>query len=62
MPKLEAPPTLVYHRWEKSKKGKLTMYGIYGFAAPVFRRFAVKERTVTIDALKASFESGSAAG
>jgi hypothetical protein len=37
---------------------KPTVYGVYGLAAPIFRRFAVRERTVTIDALKASFEPG----
>ena len=42
--------TLVRHH------GKLTMYGMYVVMAPIFRRFALKERTVTIDALKASFE------
>jgi uncharacterized protein YndB with AHSA1/START domain len=36
---------------------KLNVHGVYGLAAPIFRRFAVRERTVTIDALKASFES-----
>ena len=41
---------------------RLTMYGIYAFGSPIFRRFAVKERTVTIDALQASFERESAAG
>jgi uncharacterized protein YndB with AHSA1/START domain len=47
--------TLVRHH------AKLTMYGIYALGAPIFRRLAVKERTVTIDALTASFEPGSAA-
>jgi len=42
--------TLVRHH------AKLTMYGINALGAPIFRRFAVKERTATIDALKASFE------
>ena len=35
---------------------KLNVYGIYGLAAPIFRRLAVRERTVTVDSLKASFE------
>ena len=35
---------------------KLNVYGIYGLAAPIFSRLAVRERTVTVDALKASFE------
>jgi uncharacterized protein YndB with AHSA1/START domain len=48
--------TLVRHH------AKLTMYGMYAFGSPIFRRFAVKERTLTIDALRASFEPGSAAG
>ncbi|WP_332644974.1 SRPBCC family protein [Aeromicrobium sp.] len=42
--------TLVRHH------AKLTIYGMYVVMAPIFRRFAIKERTVTIDALKASFE------
>jgi uncharacterized protein YndB with AHSA1/START domain len=36
--------------------GKLALYGAYRLGAPIFRRFAVKERTITVDALKASFE------
>jgi uncharacterized protein YndB with AHSA1/START domain len=32
-------------------------YGIYRLATPVLRRVAVRERTATVDALKASFES-----
>lgn len=43
--------TLVRHH------AKLTMYGLTRLLAPIYRRYAVKERTVTIDALKASFES-----
>lgn len=46
--------TLVHHQ------AKLTMYGMTRLLAPIYRRYAVKERTVTIDALKASFESGAA--
>jgi uncharacterized protein YndB with AHSA1/START domain len=42
--------TLVRHH------AKLDVHGMYRLAAPVFRRFAVRERTVTIEALKASFE------
>ena len=42
---MEAPHTIVYHWWEKSKSGR-----------PIWRRFAVKERTITVDALKDSFE------
>lgn len=79
---LQAPHTVVFHWWEKSKSGKvqiegwpgyflqasgenetivrhhakLTAYGLYRLAAPILRRLAVRERTVTIDALKASFE------
>lgn len=37
---------------------KLTMYGLTNLLAPIYRRYAIKERTITIDALKASFESG----
>jgi uncharacterized protein YndB with AHSA1/START domain len=42
--------TLVRHR------GKLVSYGIRRLGTPLWRRMAVKERTITIDALKASFE------
>ncbi len=87
---LDAPHTVVFHWWEKSRTGRLTfegwpsyslqvsaengtlvrhhaklnVYGVYRLAAPIFRRFAIRERTVTIDALKASFEprQGSAPG
>ena len=87
---LEAPHTVVFHWWEKSKSGKvkfegwpgyslqesgesatlvrhhakLNVYGVYRLAAPVFRRFAIRERTVTLESLKASFErdQGSAPG
>ena len=45
--------TLVRHR------GKLAAYGVWRLGNPIWRRFAVKERTTTIDALKASFERGS---
>ncbi len=80
---LEAPHTVVFHWWEKSKKGKLKFegwpgyslepagenatlvrhhaklvaYGVYRLGTPVFRRLIARERTVTIDALKASFEA-----
>ncbi|GAB2596275.1 SRPBCC family protein [Kribbella endophytica] len=79
---LDAPHTIVFHWWEKSKSGKLKFegwpsyhlqsastdetlvihrgklipYGVWRLATPVLRHFAVKERTITIDALKASFE------
>lgn len=79
---LEAPHTIVYHWWEKSKSGKLKFegwpsyhlqssgdsgtlvrdraklvaYGVWRLGTPILRRFAVKERTITVDALKASFE------
>jgi len=79
---LEAPHTIVYHWWEKSKSGKLTFeswpsyrlqsagegetlvrhggklvsYGLWRLGTPIWRRFAVKERTVTVEALKASLE------
>ena len=42
--------TLVRHH------AKLNVYGVYGLAAPIFKRLAVRERTVTIDALKTSLE------
>ncbi len=43
--------TLVRHH------AKMHTYGLYRLATPVFRRIAVKERTATVDALKASFET-----
>ncbi|WP_277208958.1 hypothetical protein [Isoptericola croceus] len=42
--------TLVRHR------GKLVSYGVWRLGTPIWRRFAVKERTIRVDALKASFE------
>ena len=45
--------TLVRHR------GKLVSYGVWRLGTPILRRFAVKERTITVDALKASFERDS---
>ena len=50
--------TLVRHR------GKLVSYGVWRLGTPIWRRFAVRERTITINALKASFERnpGSAPG
>ena len=50
--------TLVRHR------AKLVSYGVWRLGTPIWRRFAVKERTITVDALKASFERnpGSAPG
>lgn len=78
----EPPHTLVYHWWDTSKAGKVTLegwpayrlepsdggstlvhlnarlhtYGVYRLASPVLRRIAKKERTVTLEALAASFE------
>lgn len=42
--------TLVRHQ------GKLTSYGVWRLGTPIWRRFAVKERTTTLEALKVSFE------
>jgi hypothetical protein len=42
--------TLVRHR------GKLVSYGLWRLGTPIWRRYAIKERTITVDALKASFE------
>lgn len=42
--------TLVRHR------AKLVSYGVWRLGTPIWRRFAMKERTITVDALKASFE------
>jgi uncharacterized protein YndB with AHSA1/START domain len=79
---LERPHTIVYHWWDTSRSGKLTLegwpsyhlqpsgdgetlvrhrgklvpYGLWRLGTPILRRFAIKERTTTVDALKASFE------
>jgi len=37
-------------------RGTLVSYGVWRLGTPISRRFAVKERTITVDALKASFE------
>ena len=42
--------TVVRHR------AVLATYGLWRLATPIMRRIAVKERTTTVDALKASFE------
>lgn len=42
--------TLVRHR------GTLVPYGVWRLGRPIWRRVAVKERTITVEALKASFE------
>lgn len=44
--------TVVRHR------GTLVAYGVWRLGTPILRRLAVKERTATVDALKASFERG----
>lgn len=43
--------TLVRHH------AKMHTYRFYRLATPILRRIAVKERTTTVDALKASFET-----
>lgn len=79
---MEAPHTIVFHWWQKSRSGKVRFegwpnyhlqpagpgqtlvrhgarmiaYGVWGLGAPIFRRLALRERTTTVDALKASFE------
>ena len=79
---LEPPHTIVFHWWERSRRGKLKFegwpsyhlqssgenetlvhhraklvpYGVWRLATPIFRRMGLKERTITVDALKASFE------
>lgn len=45
--------TLVRHR------GTLVSYGLWRLGTPIWRRLAIKERTVTVDALQASFEQRS---
>jgi uncharacterized protein YndB with AHSA1/START domain len=78
---MQAPHTIVFHWWEKSRSGKLKFegwpsyhlqptgdnetlvrhrgrlmaYGPWSLGKPIWRRFAVKERTITLEALKASF-------
>ena len=42
--------TLVRHH------ATLKTYGLYRLAAPILKRMALRERTATVDALKASFE------
>lgn len=44
--------TLVRHR------ATMQTYGLYRAATPFLRRMATRERTATMDALKASFETG----
>jgi hypothetical protein len=36
---------------------QVNMYGVCTLAAWFFRRWALRERTITIDAMKASFET-----
>jgi uncharacterized protein YndB with AHSA1/START domain len=43
--------TLVRHR------GTLVAYGVRRLGTPIWRRLAVKERTITVEVLKASFEA-----
>lgn len=47
-----AGETLVRHR------ATLVSYGVWRLGTPILQRFAVRERTITVDALKASFERG----
>ncbi|MEV5072599.1 hypothetical protein MRBLMI12_004262 [Microbacterium sp. LMI12-1-1.1] len=80
----QPPHTLVYHWWDKTKRGrfklegwpayrleatddettlvhhhaKMRTYGMYRLATPFLRRIAMKERTVTLEALAASFGPG----
>jgi uncharacterized protein YndB with AHSA1/START domain len=77
----DAPRTVVFHWWQKSRSGKVRLegwpgyvleasrenatlvrhraklraYGAYRLAAPILKRLVIRERTTTIDALKASF-------
>lgn len=79
---MEAPHTIVFHWWERSKSGKLKFegwpsyhlqstsddatlvrhrgkvvaYGVRRLGTPILRWLAFKERTITLKALKASFE------
>ncbi|MCK0117152.1 hypothetical protein BCE75_107241 [Isoptericola sp. CG 20/1183] len=48
--------TTVRHR------GRLVPHGIWRLGAPLLRRIAVKERTITVDALQASFVRESTPG
>ncbi|MET4639993.1 SRPBCC family protein [Mycetocola sp. 2940] len=79
----QPPHALVYHWWDTSKRGTVTLegwpayrlepsaegstlvhhdarlqtYGMYRLATGLLRRIAKKERTVTLEALAASFET-----
>ena len=83
---LEAPHTVVFHWWERSRSGKLQFegwpsyhlqpsgdggtlvrhrarlepHGVWRLGTPLWRRLALRERRITVDALKASFERESA--
>jgi len=48
--------TLVRHH------ARVVTHGIYRLATPVLRRIALRERTATVEALKASFETGGERG
>ena len=48
----EGDTTVVRHH------ARLQTYGMYRLATPVLRRLAMKERSVTLSALTASFENG----
>jgi uncharacterized protein YndB with AHSA1/START domain len=43
-------------------RARLVPYGVWRLATPVLRRFAVNERTTTLEALRASFERPGSAG
>jgi uncharacterized protein YndB with AHSA1/START domain len=49
--RLDDTTTLVHHH------ARMRTYGLSRLATPIFRRIAVRERTATVDALKASFEA-----
>jgi uncharacterized protein YndB with AHSA1/START domain len=49
---LDDNTTLVRHH------AKMHTYGLHRLATPFYRRIAVKERTVTVEALRESFEPG----
>lgn len=49
----DSPGTTIVHL-----HARMHAHGLYRLATPVLRRLALKERTTTIDALAASFESG----
>ena len=49
------------HETHVRHRGRLVSYGVWRLGTPIWRRLAVKERTITLEALQASFENPRAA-